>query len=236
MKKKDEKELLAELLNQSIPGGTAWYSQKRYLNLETEQEVRTILPELAKSVALLNYILYQTATDEEIYDTFQSNKLIETLDNIASGLRLTRRTLAMTGLDNMIRQHIAVIIDLMRIEHFPKEDLELLQNIGHRNPRAALAAIIQLCKTHRVQLANLLTEMGPMGSLETIEGLIYEQKNRIPSTPDRPMTRTRVEHRQPRPPRRLYKGLGQVGGGVLMALGNITLLLWKLRDPIFLIG
>lgn len=225
MNKQDEKALLTELLNQTGPNGSTWYGRKP-LDIETEQEVRTILPELVKSVALINYIVYYTATDEEIYDVFQSSKLIETADTVARGVQITRRALSATDLDRMLREHIAVIIDLMKIEHFPKEDIDLLQDLGYRNPRAALAAVVQLGKTRRAELTDLITELGgPLEALEYAETQINEKKGWIGITVAAgPARRTRVGGGQRTPPtRRWFKGLGQVGAGTALALGNISL-------------
>lgn len=142
-----------------------------------------------------------------------------------NGVQLTRRALSATDLEKVLREHIAVIVDLMRLEHFPKEDLELLQDLGYRNPRAALAAIVQFGKTRRTELTDLITELeGPLGALEYAEAQINEKKGGIGITSAGLARSIRVGGAQRTPPtRRWFKGLGQVGVGTALALGNISL-------------
>lgn len=78
-----------------------------------------------REISITNYIEKNCEGDEDIYRTFTTEKLESTISAIKDELETARSIAEESGILDLINEHESKILESMKLEYLPKEDLEL---------------------------------------------------------------------------------------------------------------
>ena len=181
---------------------------------------------LREAMNVINYVKHNCDSDDEIYETFRMEILGSTVRSVRSGVRTSSNMAKRSGFLDAIDDHFEEIIDGIKPEYFPKEELEVLQKLGSKNPQIELAGIIYLLKAKQSQLASLIREVRISKQLDRIEEMLLKAEERFEEE-------SKEEEEKPRGPgRRWFKGLGQIAQGAALSIANIALAAEFLPFPV----
>jgi len=186
-------------------------------------------PRLKKALHIIDYI--QTHCDDvnDIYNTFHIDRLRRTIDEIEDGVRWNNRLAREIGLLDALDQYFAEIIAGLDIDDFPEEEYDMLKDFGFHNPKSDLQGIIYLLKIrHKNDVSWQKEKIQVSRELErTVEILSSAKKDFKTSNEEKD---TIVE--PPKKSRRWFKGLGKIGQGAAISIGDICLAAGILKFPV----
>lgn len=186
---------------------------------------------LSRSMQAIRFIKDYAVDDDDISQVFTPNMLKRIFDDARNGSHTNRRLLVDTGIADIIQDYFVEIVDGMTVDHFPKEDFEVLRQSGSQDPRREITAIVHLVKSRKEQLFwrnndNVRFSHRLVQVTERIE-TIYKSLPQEPSEP------SEKQEKKPAVKRAVFKGLGSIVQGTLMTITNITLAagLWSVPLP-----
>ena len=183
---------------------------------------------LKKSVDLVNYITNHCENNDEIYRTFTSDRLKRAVDEINDGVRWNNRLAEESGFLDAIDSHYNEIVDGLDVELFPESEIELLQEFGFKHPKSNLRGIIYLLKSRNKDKYRSRNEMSVSSALKYTVDKLSDAQNDF-KEPDKEII---TKEEKPKKSRRWFKGLGQIGQGVALSIGDIALAAGMLKFPV----
>lgn len=182
---------------------------------KSTDQAEEALEGLRRAMGIVNYIWEQLDEDGDIYRIFREEVLRETVGNARKGVIVGHDLANETGLLQVVTEHFDEIIEGMRVEHFPKEELAILRDLGVKNPQVALHATVYLLKRRR----RLLHESGYYDLARELV-TVFEM---LPGRFERSLSPQpyRVEGQK----RRNWKVLGGVIEGAGMVIGNVLMVI-----------
>lgn len=185
------------------------------------------LDRLRAALHVLDYIQHYCSDDESIYRTFNINALREAVEAVEQAVRRSTRGLREIGLLDAFDNYFDEILDGLDIDDFPEEEYELLRSIGFQNPKSDLQGIIYLLKVrHREWLLRRNLKRCVSSELKSATELLESAVKDLKIEDQK----TIVE--QPKKSRRWFKGLGKIGRGAGVSIGDICLAAGILKFPV----
>ena len=183
---------------------------------------------LQKAVLMSKYIYTTCDEDEEILRTFTKKVLHGHIEEVMRSCNQNTRLLERIGILDCLQSHYREIVNGMNVSHFPDLDTKILAELGSRDPALDLKGIIysnrakaqqggesaNMCDIDVKRRLKRVEEM-----VESALGIYQDDKNKLPSE-------------TPKKPRRWFKGLGNIGQGTALSLGNIGLAIGAFGFPV----
>ena len=179
---------------------------------------------LKRAIDLINYIIEHCEDTHDIYRTFTLDRLRKAVDEIEDGVRWNNRLAEETGFLDVLDSYYEEIVDGLDAELFPEAEYELMREIGFKDPRSDLRGIIYILQARKKK--HLSYEVSVSQNLKnTVETLSKAREQ---------FKRTDKNHNteKPKKSRKWFKGLGQIGQGAALSIGNIALALGALTFPV----
>ena len=149
MNDQDYKDYLSYLFDQNVVIPRTLTRRRRGRFLESSTQAEETLEGLRRSMGIVNYIWEQLDNDADIYKVFREEALRETVNSTRKGVVIGYRLANETGLLKIVTEHFDEIVEGMRVDHFPKEEIDILRDLGVKNPRVAVQATVYLLKRRR---------------------------------------------------------------------------------------
>lgn len=186
---------------------------------------------LSRAMQAVRFIRDYASDDSVITHIFTSEMLKRIFDDARDGSHANRRLVVDTEIADIIQDYFGEIVDGMTVDHFPKEDFEILRQSGSPDPRREVTAIVHLVKSRKEQLLwrnndNVRFSHRLIQVTERIE----EISESLPKESPKP---NETASKQPVIKRTIFKGLGSIIQGTLMTITNITLAagVWSVPLP-----
>ncbi len=134
-----------------------------------------------------------------------------------------------TGIADVIQDYFGEIVDGMSVDHFPKEDFEVLEQAGSSDSRREIIALVYLIKSRKEQL---IRESRQVRFSQTL-GEVAQRVERIENTFSQEPPKPNQSNKKTAVKRATFKGIGSIAQGALMTMTNITLAagLWSVPFP-----
>ena len=179
----------------------------------------------------------QTHVDGDYSRIFTHQFLEDTVVRIDSHYSNTKSYMQDYGYLDLVNDHFDIIAENVTVDMLPSEDLEILRMLGSENPeRMARAAIFSL---------RSISKNRRQSDMHSVKFALDEGKERIQrmrkqyeeSHPTNGMKKTmekegRLQPDPPKPPRKWWKGCGQIAQGCALTMGNIGLAFDLLGLPV----
>jgi hypothetical protein len=176
-------------------------------------------------------IMRHRLDDETISRSFTPEMLDRTLSRVEQGARFNNRIVAETEIADIIQDYFGEIVDGMKVDHFPREDFEVLRQSGSSDPRREVVAMIHLVRSRKerfiqesrnVRFGQRLTQ-----GAERIEEIRKALPKESPSQQNEPNKRNNVVKRA------TFKGIGAIAQGTMLTITDLTLAagLWSVSLP-----
>jgi len=201
--------------------GHYWYPE---MNRHWHDEWRG----LKRAVDLINYIDSHCDDQNDIYRTFTLERLRKAVDEVEYSVHWNNRLAEEAGFLDAFDSHYNEIIQGLNIELFPESELEILQEFGAKDPKSKLRGIIYLLKTRNKDKCNYNNETSISNQLNKIVKRLDEAESAFKET-DKDSSE---KEDRPRKSRRWFKGLGQIGQGAALSIGDIALAAGMLKFPV----
>jgi len=184
---------------------------------------------LTRALHIADYIETYCDDADDIYRTFQLERLRRAVDEIEDGVRWNNRLSREIGLFDALDQYYAELVTGLNIDDFPEQEYEMLAEFGVHNPKAHLQGIICLLKLRQQEKVSWQKEKICVSrELErTVEILSSAQEDFREQDGG-----SNEESGPPKKPRRWFKGLGKIGQGAAMSIGDICLAASLLEVPV----
>jgi len=181
---------------------------------------------LRRAIDIMNYINNHCDDTDEIYRTFRLKRLRRVIDEIEDGVRWNNRLAEKLGFLDAFDAYYDEIVEGLDISLFPESELDMLRQVGFRDPKSDLQGIIYLLKARKKKRLRLNKEISMSRQLKkTVEVLSESQKE---FKEDENLN----EQKKPKKSRRWFKGLGQIGQGAALSISNIALATGVLKFPV----
>lgn len=205
--------------------------RSRIMRHRLDDELGYHIDELSKAVRAIRLIKEYADDDETISRSFSPEMLGRTLSRVEQGARFNNRIVAETEIVDIIQDYFGEIVDGMKVDHFPKEDFEVLRQSGSSDPRREVVAMIHLVKSRKerfmqesrnVRFGQRLTQ-----GAERIEEIRKALPQELPSKQNEPGKGNSVVKRA------TFKGIGAIAQGTMLTITDLTLAagLWSVSLP-----
>lgn len=178
---------------------------------------------LRRAMHVIRYIQSHCDDTDDIYSTFQTERLSRVVDEVRDGVRRSDHLAEEAGFLDAIEGHYPEIVAGMKLEHFPEADLVLLRDLGSDDPKRDIQAVIHILKARQPppqfrDQPSIRTELSQ--GEEQLSSAVAEMQ----AGKDKPETTKKS--------RRWFKGLGQVAQGAALSLADIGLAVGVLQFPV----
>lgn len=133
------------------------------------------------------------------------------------------------GFFSAIDSYFLEIVEGMKPEYFPNEDLQILRKLGSQEPESELRAIIYIIKKYSQKHRDefIYREISIAKRCNEIKNQIDEENKKFFW-----MKNVNNMKNEDRPGKRWFKGLGQILQGAAISIANIGLAAGWLRFPV----
>tara|TARA_B110000977_G_C11066627_1_gene488023 strand:- start:1041 stop:1700 length:660 start_codon:yes stop_codon:yes gene_type:complete len=174
---------------------------------------------------LLRYINHHCKEEDEIYRTINRKRIEQLSSEIHDGVRTNRRMLEDSGFMDVIDSHYFEIVDGMKLEHMPQQELQIMRDLGSNDPETELSALMSIVKSRSKSKHSYNQEVGVSQQLNNIEEKLDQQQNQLKEL-------KKESDDQPRKSRRWFKGLGQIAQGSALSIANVGLAMGAITIPV----
>src|SRR5258706_3361396 len=105
------------------------------------------LGQAERSARILGFIESDCDDDSDIYATFKVDRLARVISDTRYGPSFSNRITEEGGFVDAYESHEIEILKGLQPDHLPKEDKEILRDMGSVNPDAELRGLVYLAKT-----------------------------------------------------------------------------------------
>ena len=202
--------------------------QERW-RMHFEHEFEHRLLRLTRATRALRFIKDYAENDEDISRSFTLEMVKETIRSVKHGVQMNNELVVDTGIADVIQDYFGEIVDGMSVDHFPKEDFEVLQQAGSSDSHREIIALVYLIKSRKEQLIRESRQVRFSQSLGEVAQRVERIENTFPQEPAKP----NQLNKKPVVKRATFKGIGSIAQGALMTMTNITLAagLWSVPLP-----
>ncbi len=198
------------------------------------EDINYHVTKLSRAMQAVRFIRDYASDDSMITHIFTPEMLKGIFDDARDGTHTNRRLVVNTEIADIIQDYFLEIVDGMTVDHFPKEDFEVLRQSGSPDPHREVTAIVHLIKSRKEQLLmrnrdNIRFSQRLIQVTETIEKISAS----LPKEVSKESKANDTSSKQPPVKRAVFKGLGSIIQGTLMTITNITLAtgVWNVPLP-----
>jgi hypothetical protein len=197
--------------------------------LHFEHEFEHRLLRLTRATRAVRFIKDYAQNDEDINRSFTSEMVKETIRSVKYGVQMNNELVVDTGIADVIQDYFGEIVDGMSVDHFPKEDFEVLQQAGSSDSRREIIALVYLIKSRKEQLIRDSRQVRFSRTLVEVAERVERIEQSFPEESPKPIQ----SNKKPTVKRATFKGIGSIAQGALMTMTNITLAagLWSVPLP-----
>lgn len=191
----------------------------RWRHPESLMHYGHLFEEAADALSVVHYIERHCRTDDAIYRTFTTSKLLESVRVASNNLGHCQRELDETGLLDLLEDHWDELLDGLAVDDFPSAELKLLADLGSQDPEADLRAVLHMLKSRRKyqRESQVSIRRDLKKGKEELDITIKETWWEASDDGDRPAGK------RPRKNRQWFRRLGQVLEGGVYTLGDIAI-------------
>lgn len=189
---------------------------------------------LKRALHVIDYIQTYCDDEDDIYRTFRIDRLGRAVDEIKNGVHWHNWLAREIGLLDALDQYYQELSSGLDIADFPEHEYQMLQEFGFHNPKVDLQGVIYLIKIRQKQrMAWQKEKLYVSRELEhTVEILASAQKDFHEDDEEEEDENTEGKSERPKKSRRWFKGLGKIGQGAAMSIGDICLAAGLLSFPV----
>jgi hypothetical protein len=199
------------------------------LGLEEKHMLEHVMREAQQGLQVTDYIVRFCRTDEEIYETFTSTMLHNTVAHANNTLLESRSMLDESGYLAAVDDYFDEIVEGLDPDLLPPAEVQLLAGLGRRDPKEELTAVIYLVQARREHLHSKTVRQQ---FEEGIEVLRFGLPASDGSAGDKGGRSSGPGGKRPRKGRRWFKGVGQILQGGVLAIGDVALATGWLHLPV----
>ena len=179
---------------------------------------------LKRAVDLVNYINNHCKDTDDIYNTFTLERLGRAVEDVEYGVRWHNRLAEKAGFLDAFDSYYDEIVDGLEAELFPENEYDLFRELGSQNPKSDIQGIIYILKVRRKKNSSSNKEVLISNRLEITVTILSEAQKQFKEQ----------NEKNPKKPksRRWFKGLGQIGQGAALSIGDIALAAGILQFPV----
>lgn len=195
------------------------------------EDPRYYVDRLLRTMQAVRFIREYVDCDHDIGRLFTPAMITRIFEDARSGSYENQRLLIDTGIADIIQDYFGEIVDGMTVDHFPKEDFDILRQSGSQDPHLEITAIVHLIKSRKEQL--LWRNNDNVRFSHRLEQVTKEIEKILASLPKEPPEHDEKQDKQPAVNRAIFKGVGSIIQGTLMTITNITLAagVWNVPLP-----
>lgn len=223
MDEKEYEKFMTYLYNERIrPGKTRYWTshlEKKY----DPGHYHYWMERLRSAVILLRFINRNCATTDEIYRTITLNRITRLVNEVHYGVRLNNRLMEELGFFDVFDEYYDEIVEGMKYEHMPNQEIDILRDLGSEDPGAELLALLYIVKSKR-KTAERFKQEKISNRLTDIEDQLSRQLDKMEELED--------TEEPPKKSKRWFKGLGQIAEGSALSLANIGLVVGIFSFPV----
>jgi len=223
MSKKEYRQFLRYVFHEYVRGQVARASD--YLDGPGGRRSNNEVESLRRATHILRTIGEFGDDNGDVPITFTAEGLNRFIGDLESGVRFNNRLLEQSGFMDALDAHFEELVDGLRFEHLPGQEIELLRSFGNIDPELELRGQIYLLKARRNRQERHFNELTVSERLKRLEQQLSEA--RLELTPQ-----AKARTNAPSKPRRWFKGLGQIGQGAALSIGNVALAVGALHFPV----
>lgn len=180
---------------------------------------------LSAASNLLRYINRHCHNEDEIYRTFTRERIVQLPDEIRDGARANNRMLEESGFMEAMDAYYDEIVDGMKMEHMPKQEIEVMRELGSSDPEAELTALMHIVKSRCKTRQSYNQEVRVSSRLKEIEKKLDHEHEQLKELKEE-------KEKQPKKSRRWFKGLGQIAQGSALSIANVGLAMGAISIPV----
>jgi hypothetical protein len=174
---------------------------------------------------LLRYINHHCQEEDEIYRTINRKRIDQLSNEIRDGIGTNRRMLEDSGFMDVFDSHYFEIVDGMKLEHMPQQEIQIMRELGSNDPESELSALMSIVKTRTKSNHSYNQEVKVSQQLKNIEEKLDQQQDKLKGLKEE-------ADEQPKKSRRWFKGLGQIAQGSALSIANVGLAMGAITIPV----
>lgn len=156
------------------------YIQIKISQLEDPEDATRARDAIIKAMDMINHINKHIEHDADIYKTYTSMELFKVFSSIRSSVKTAKVTAEELGFISAIENNLEMIIDCA--QYYLGVELQLLNELGFKNPRDALNETINEVKTRKQELLSTAREQSVSGQLNKVVDKIANIEERLSKT------------------------------------------------------
>jgi hypothetical protein len=200
------------------------FIRDRYLH-HMGEEWSYHLDQAERAAVVLRFVEDHCLTDDDIYQTFQSERLKRTLSEAHSSLRFSNEAVEKTGFLEACESQLGPILEGLQAHHLPGIDREVLREMGSQDPEQEIRCLVHAARLNLERFVSPRREVRMEQELEQIEKLVARANERFGQSET-------AKSEIPRRSRRWFKALGQIAQGTALSLANVALAIGVLKFPV----
>lgn len=202
---------------------------RRHLDHHMKDDFHYHLGQAERSARILRFIESECDDDGDIYGTFKVERLARVISDTRYGLSFSNRITEEGGFLDAYESHETEILGGLQPDHLPKEDKEILRDMGSINPDAELRGLVYLAKARVRNVKRQNREVSIRQELKNCEQELdqAEQKFRKGLEMKEPEL-----NQIPKKSRRWFKGVGQIAQGSALSIADVALAIGVLKLPV----
>ena len=212
--------LFNEYIRDRIPRLRRYWDHRRGDRWAYEQE------RLRRALNLLRYIDSHCYNPDEVYRTFRIDRIRRLIDEVEDSVSFHNRIADEAGFLDCFDSHFDEILAGLGVEYFPEGELDILRETGSLNPRSDLQGIVYMLKVRQKERRFSSENVRVSRQLDAVKDRLALEEKEFSDVSEE------QEKDKPKKSRRWFKGLGQIGQGVALSIGNIALAIGGLDLPV----
>jgi len=174
---------------------------------------------------LLRYINHNCKEQSEIYRTINQERIEQLSNEIRDGVRTNRFMLEESGFMEAIDAYYDEIVEGMKLEHMPPQELQIMRDLGSNDPETELSAFIYIVKSRSKGRHSYNQEVRISQQLKDVEKKLDHQHEKLKELKEK-------ADEQPKKSKRWFKGLGQIAQGSALSIANVGLAMGAISIPV----
>ena len=165
---------------------------------------------LKRASDLVRYIQANCDDADDIYSTFRLERLRDTVGDIQDDVRWSNRLAEEAGFLDALEAHFDELVDGLRADYLPPSEVDILRDLGSRDPRLDLEGMIYVVKARSRRAGRANREVSVRSQLSDVEKDLATLRDQF----DQLVKKQEEEEEQEKAPkksRRWFKALGQIG-------------------------
>ena len=188
---------------------------------------------LRRALYVINYIQAHCDDDDDVYSTFRSGALSDAVDQVRRSVRWNNELAREVGLLDALDQYYEEIVAGLDIADFPEQEFQMLRDFGFHDPKVDLQGLVVLIKMRQKESVVRQKEgLHVSRKLEQTVEILGSAQEAFDKGKEEDEEEDKEKSGRPKKPRRWFKGLGKIGQGAAMSIGDICLAAGIFKFPV----